>query len=348
MWHDRPMYDPSMRVLTVLELLQTHGHLSGGELAARLEVSVRTVQRYVTRLQDLGIPVAGTRGPGGFYRLKPGFRLPPLMFGTDEAFAIALGLDALELLGLAETAPAMASVKAKLERVLPETVSARVAALRGVLGLERPRWVIEADINLLTRLASAVYDRRRVGVAYAAQGGEKSARVLEPLGLRQHEGRWFLAAYCLLREALRLFRVDRLGMVTVLNETFERPEFEMGAFLRMSIASVPALWEVAVWLNVPPEALVSGCPALWRLTRPMLQLEAGGTLLCGGVTDLDAFAVSLLQLSLQHPSLECAGGLEVRGPPELVSAFGRLAEQARGVVTGVVTRSVVTGSIDAA
>ena len=105
-----------MRVLTVLELLQTHGRLSGGELAARLEVSVRTVQRYVARLQDLGIPVEGTRGPGGFYRLKPGFRLPPLMFGTEEAFAVALGLDALIFLGLSETAPAAAGVKAKLAR----------------------------------------------------------------------------------------------------------------------------------------------------------------------------------------------------------------------------------------
>lgn len=59
------MYDPSMRVLTVLELLQTRGRMSGPELAAHLEVSVRTVQRYVARLQDLGIPVAAARGPGG-------------------------------------------------------------------------------------------------------------------------------------------------------------------------------------------------------------------------------------------------------------------------------------------
>ena len=93
------MYDPTVRVLTVLELLQTHGRMSGGDLAAHMEVSVRTVQRYIARLQDLGIPVASSRGPGGSYRLKPGFRLPPLMFGTEEAFAVALGLDALVFFG---------------------------------------------------------------------------------------------------------------------------------------------------------------------------------------------------------------------------------------------------------
>src|SRR6478672_5906152 len=117
------MYDPSMRVLTVLELLQAREQISGFDLASELEVSVRTVQRYVMRLQDLGVPVESRRGPGGFYRLRPGFRLPPLMLNPEEAFALALGLDALAYLGLAEVSLAVAGVKAKLGRVLPVAVS---------------------------------------------------------------------------------------------------------------------------------------------------------------------------------------------------------------------------------
>ncbi|WP_045233896.1 helix-turn-helix domain-containing protein, partial [Deinococcus pimensis] len=58
------MYDPSMRVLTVLELLQAREEVTGAELARVLEVSPRTVQRYVLRLRDLGLPVTSTRGPG--------------------------------------------------------------------------------------------------------------------------------------------------------------------------------------------------------------------------------------------------------------------------------------------
>jgi predicted DNA-binding transcriptional regulator YafY len=85
------MYDPIMRVLTVLEILQAREHVSGAELAERLEVDIRTVQRYMVRLQDLSIPVESVRGVGGFYRLRPGFRLPPLMFTDEEAFALSLG-----------------------------------------------------------------------------------------------------------------------------------------------------------------------------------------------------------------------------------------------------------------
>lgn len=76
------MYHPATRVLTVLELLQTHGRLGGPELARRLEVSPRSIRNYVAMLQDLGIPVEATRGRYGAYALRPGHKLPPLMLPT--------------------------------------------------------------------------------------------------------------------------------------------------------------------------------------------------------------------------------------------------------------------------
>lgn len=306
-----------MRVLTVLELLQTHGQLSGAALAARLEVSVRTVQRYVARLQDLGIPVASTRGPGGSYRLRPGFRLPPLMFSTEEALALALGLDALTHLGLGETAPATAGARAKLERVLPEAVSEKVGLLQGVLVSERPPWVVEARTTLLVHLAEAVHARLRTRLLYRARGGAATQRVVEPLGLMQGEGRWFLAGRCLLRNDLRLFRVDRIEAAASLKETFERPEgFEMRTFLQQNLApSSP--WQVEVWLEAPPAALQGRLPR-----AAVLEAEGGGSLLRCGVADLEEFALLLLYLGCR---------LEVRGPEALFGAFRRVAERAQGV-----------------
>ena len=72
------MYSPATRLLTLLELLQSHERMSGAELARRLEVDRRSVRRYVVMLQDLGIPIRGTPGPYGGYRLRRGFKLPPL------------------------------------------------------------------------------------------------------------------------------------------------------------------------------------------------------------------------------------------------------------------------------
>jgi predicted DNA-binding transcriptional regulator YafY len=310
------MYDPSMRVLTVLELLQARERVSGRELAERLEVSPRTVQRYVARLQDLGVPVESTRGPGGTYRLKPGFRMPPLMFATEEAFALALGLDALAYLGLGEVAPATAGARAKLDRVLPVAIGERVRAVRAALVLDRPRRIMDADVALLIELATASHDRRRVRMRYRARDGTATSRTVEPLGLVQHEGRWFLAAYCLLRDGLRLFRVDRVTAAEGIAETFERPgAFDLRAFLYERIALAASPWQVEVWLDLPPETVESRLP---RATA-VLEAEGAGTLLRCTATDLEEIAVLLLQVGC---------GIEVRQPEELREAFAAVARRA--------------------
>ncbi len=316
------MYDPSMRVLTVLELLQTRGRLSGQQLADTMEVSLRTVQRYVARLQDLGIPVASVRGPGGFYQLEPGFRLPPLMFGTEEAFALALGLDALSQLGLADLAPAAAGVQAKLARVLPVAVRERVEALRAALELSEPRWTVATPPATLMTLASAVHGRQRAELEYHKGLGDSSTRTVEPLGIAQQDGKWFLAAYCLLRQDLRLFRVDRVQHVQVLPETFVPPEgFDLSAFIAETLPFAPGPWRVDVWLSQPPDHVRRYLPR----ARAILTGEHGGTRLRCGVSNLEDFAVLLLHLG---------GRLEVTSPPELAQAFGRVAERAGAISSG--------------
>src|SRR5919205_2603078 len=113
------MYHPTTRVLTVLELLQAHERMSGPELARRLEVDVRTIRHYITLLQDLGIPIESERGRYGAYRLRPGFKLPPLMFTEDEAVAPTLGLLAVRRLGLAAVAPPVDGAPAQVHRLNP-------------------------------------------------------------------------------------------------------------------------------------------------------------------------------------------------------------------------------------
>src|SRR5699024_10238338 len=121
------MTRPTARVLAMLELLQTGGQRTVGELADRLGVDERTVRRYAEHLADLGIPVQAQRGRYGGYRLSPGYKLPPLMLNDDEAVAVVLGLTAVERAGLATTAQeSTASALAKVSRVLPQTLRERL------------------------------------------------------------------------------------------------------------------------------------------------------------------------------------------------------------------------------
>src|SRR5438067_11090842 len=113
------MYHPTSRVLTVLELLQSRPSITGPELAARLEMDVRTVRRYITHLQDVGIPIEANIGRYGGYRLRPGFKLPPLIFTEEEATAIMLGLLTSTWLEIEQAAAAIEGALAKGARGLP-------------------------------------------------------------------------------------------------------------------------------------------------------------------------------------------------------------------------------------
>ena len=124
------MYSPATRLLTVLDVLQTRPGWTASELAKRLQVNTRSIRRYITTLQDLGIPVVAERGRYGGYRLRPGFKLPPLMLNDDEALAVTLGLLAAQRFGLASVVPAVEGTLAKIERVLPQTIRDQAQAIQ--------------------------------------------------------------------------------------------------------------------------------------------------------------------------------------------------------------------------
>lgn len=315
------MYDPSMRVLTVLELLQARERVTGGELARRLEVSLRTVQRYITRLQDLGIPVESTRGVGGAYRLKPGFRLPPLMFTEDEALALALGLHALNHVGLTALAPAVEGARAKLARTLPHALRERVQVLEEAVQLDAFPWTVQTDGQTLSTLLAAMHAGRVVAFSYLSHAGEQTRREVAVYGTVHLGGRWYAVGLCQTRGSLRTFRLDRISQPVVLDATFSRPDdFDARAYLHGTLPFLPSSYNVDVWLDLPPVA----CEARFPPARVALEpAEEGGTRLRCKCDDLDSFAAILL-------SLGC--GLKVQGPPELREAFGTLA--ARAALTG--------------
>ena len=109
---------PASRILTMLEILQDHPGISGPELSERLDVSSRTIRRYIVTLQDMGIPVEPTPGRSGGYALRPGFRLPPLMFSADEAVGLAMALLTTQVNDCTLPEPVERAL-AKIERVLP-------------------------------------------------------------------------------------------------------------------------------------------------------------------------------------------------------------------------------------
>lgn len=307
------MYFPTTRVLTVLELLQSHQRLSGPELAARLEVDTRTVRRYITMLQDLGIPVEAERGRYGSYRLRPGFKLPPLMFTDDEALALILGLLAARKLSLAVGVTAVEGAIAKIERVLPEALRERLQALQETLTLDLTPSEAVPDNEIVVVLGAAARQRRRVRLLYRAWSGEETERYFDPYGIVYHAGFWYSAGYCHLRSDLRTFRLDRALHAEIRDETFTRPpDFDCLAHVLRSIASTPDRWTVEVILETTLERARQMVPP----ALATLEEVPGGVL-------LRCYAGSLDWIAYILAGLHCP--LTIRQPPELHDAMLRLA-----------------------
>ncbi len=310
------MYDPIMRVLTVLEILQARERVSGAELAERLEVSPRTVQRYVARLQDLCIPVEAVRGVGGYYRVRPGFRLPPLMFTDEEAFALALGLRALRHLGLSAFAPATEGAAAKLGRVLPGPVRESVQVADEVVAVEPGPWTVSTSAESLMRIAAAIRGRHAIGFDYQSHTGQASRRQVEPYGVLHIDGRWYMVGRCLLRQALRTFRLDRMLDVEDREQTFEPPaDFDIRDYLGRAMPFVQSTYSVEVWLDLPLEEAQKYL-SFWRVA---MRAEGSGTVLNCGREQLREFAARLLAFGCR---------VVVRQPPELRQVFSDLAAAA--------------------
>jgi predicted DNA-binding transcriptional regulator YafY len=296
------VYRPTTRVLAVLELLQTHGRLTGGELARRLEVHPRTARRYVEILQDLGIPVAAERGRHGAYRLRPGPKLPPMLFTEDEALALTLGLQAARRLGLAAAAPAVEGALAKVERVLPPAVRERVDAVGATLVLDvgprpGPEGVPPAAPDppegaVVATLGEATRAHRRVRLRYRAYAGGTTERAFDPYGLVYRSRRWYATGYCHLRHERRLLRLDRIVSAALEEATFDPPpDFDPLREVQQALASatLPGDWRVEVLLETTlarARRRISPAAGTLEETPDGVILRAGGPTLDGAAAYL--------------------------------------------------------------
>jgi predicted DNA-binding transcriptional regulator YafY len=307
------------RLLTLLELLQARGRLTGAELAERLEVDQRSVRRYVTMLQDLGIPISGERGRHGGYRLRRGFKLPPLMFTEEEALALTLGLLSARRTGLAAAAPAVEGALAKVDRVLPEAVRDQVRAVQETLHLDLgpPPTIPPAGPATVLAFGAAARERRRLRLRY--QSPERiTEREFDTYGVVFRTGRWYAVGWCHLAGEVRTFRLDRVLEVEATSAGFVPPAgFDAHAHLVRSLARRYEPWTVEVLMDTTlEEASRWILPIVGSLTP-----TPGGVLLTLRANSLEWVAHFLSRIPWP---------MEVAGPPELAAALHALAERLSG------------------
>ncbi|MGW3012063.1 helix-turn-helix transcriptional regulator [Streptomyces sp. NPDC001219] len=214
--------DPAIRTLTLLTLLQSGGEWTAADLAERLGTSVRTVRRDVQRLRRLGYQVEARPGPGSGYRLRPGVKVPPLLFTPDEITALVAGLHLIRA-WLPDAAVA-SSALLKLDQVLPRPLRRRAAATDlATEVLQQPGAVVAAAT--VGVIADAVAGDGRLRFRYTDQHGGTSTRLVEPYRHFLRAGQWYLVAFDVDRDDWRTFRLDRITDISPVAGTYRPRAF---------------------------------------------------------------------------------------------------------------------------
>ena len=225
----------SSRTLRLLSLLQNHRYWPGDDLAARLEVSIRTLRRDIDRLRELGYPVLANRGVAGGYQLEAGATLPPLLLDDEEAVGLAVALQTAAQESVAGIAESSLRALAKLTQVLPPRLRRRVDALR--TATEVPAWRSSevaglSDPESLVRIALACRDSERLTFGYRSATDATTEREVEPHRLVSLGRRWYLVAYDLDRHDWRSFRMDRIDDPKCTGQHFRAREATANSCLR--------------------------------------------------------------------------------------------------------------------
>jgi predicted DNA-binding transcriptional regulator YafY len=223
------------RLVSLVLLLQARGQVTARDLASELEVSVRTVYRDLAALSAAGVPVFAESGPGGGCRLLEDYRFPLRALDPGEAEALLiLGVpDALRDLGLdgaVAAAHRQIRVTAGIDRA-PASAEASAVADGPLVHLDMPRWFSGREpVPQLRELATALRRRGRVRFRYARPGGAPAPRAVDPLGLVNKAGIWYLVAVTA-SERVTVFRVGNVTDVRLLDEAASRPPgFDLAAF----------------------------------------------------------------------------------------------------------------------
>ena len=227
------MSNVATRLLSMIFLFQSRRQWTVSDLSEELDVSDRTVHRYISMLEEMGIPLYSERGPYGGFSLLRTYKLPPLIFTPQEATVLYMGARLVQDIWGKPFQDAVTGVTAKLDNVLPDDMRQEVQRIQRnlvvMMGTARD-YAPYQDIMIALRDSMAAL--KRVHFNYLSFARIETSRKVDPYALSFRWGNWYLIGYCHMRQELRTFRVDRIKKLKTLEEHFQYPrDFDAKTYL---------------------------------------------------------------------------------------------------------------------
>ena len=203
------------RLFDIIQILRDGKLHRAQDMAARLEVSVRTIYRDMGTLVASGVPVEGERGVG--YMITEAITLPPVSLTVQELEALNLGMAIVAEAADPDLKSAAESLADKIDAVLPTQVIAEADAWKFAV---YPFADAARGFAHMPILRAAIRAHQKLRLTYTARDGAVTYRVVRPLHMEYWGRVWTLTAWCELRDNHRVFRVDLIETADALPELF--------------------------------------------------------------------------------------------------------------------------------
>ncbi len=309
-------YSQAARLHDVIRILEARYGATVDEIAEEANVTRRTVYRDLDAIRDAGYPLISEKEPDGrtLYRFMTGFKkLPPITFSLEELMTLYLCRGQLSFL---QGTPFQEDLEAIFGRLRSSLPPRSVAHLERIASAATPRFQGIRDYQgkkeLLSDLRKALLYQYRCRLSYTPPHREATDYVFDPYTLLFFNNSLYLGGYAHNRKALRLFLVDRVDQVVLLEDRFEVPEEYLAEDLTGSAFGLieGETYELKVRFGDTVAHLVR--ERLWHPSQ-LIEEQADGSLILSLQVSGDKEILSWLYSYLPH--------VQVLDPPQVKQLF---------------------------
>lgn len=221
------------RIYKIDQLLSNHTYVTIPEFLERLEISLATFKRDIAYMRDrLNAPIDFNRDLGGYQMTKQNqfgdrYELPGLWFTSEEIYALITmqqllqNLDGSGLLG-GHIKPLLSRLQMILNQdgQVLEDIEQRIKVKN--VGYRK------FQIEHFPLIATATIKSQKINIIYQARSTDtETQRMVSPQRINYYKGNWYLEAWCHVRNGMRVFSMDCINAVELLNESCEKVDKEI-------------------------------------------------------------------------------------------------------------------------
>lgn len=215
------------RILSTLVLLQTRKILKANTIVERFGISLRTVYRDISTLKNAGIPIIGDPGIG--YSIVEGYRLPPIMFNEGEATALLTAEKFIGSMTDKDTEAYYASALMKIKAILRSAEKESLEILNDSIVISERKNV--ENQPYLQEILKSIAAKQVLHIQYQKADDSITDRKLEPIGCYHQYNKWYLVAFCQLKNDYRTFKLNRITNLHSLDVYFDTKHISLQDYI---------------------------------------------------------------------------------------------------------------------